>query len=229
MTDFLREPALPAPLDLSMVDPALLAAAPERLLALAADLLLQGDWARGGEFLDLLDRIRPPIPPDSPLGVRLTVMRATRYSLIGDADQALCQALAARRHAAGAKLDDDDEWLAALLAILLRAYTYLENFGAVDREAAAALAIPPSPSRSGWCWSAGRRRSRGSRPAASPTPPMLPEPPGGREAAGFRTAPLGRKLPAGPGRRRARAAGPGRCGVPDRACAVDLRARPGRL
>ena len=43
VTDFLRDPVLPAPLDLSMVDPALLADAPDRLLGLAADLLLWGD------------------------------------------------------------------------------------------------------------------------------------------------------------------------------------------
>ena len=35
MADFLRDPALPAPLDLSTVDPSLLADAPDRLLALA--------------------------------------------------------------------------------------------------------------------------------------------------------------------------------------------------
>jgi hypothetical protein len=39
VTDFLPEPRLPAPLDLSIVDPALLADAPEQLLGLAADLL----------------------------------------------------------------------------------------------------------------------------------------------------------------------------------------------
>ena len=145
MADFLHDPALPAPLDLSMVDPVLLARAPDRLLALAADLLLQGDWARGGQCLDLLDRIQPPIPADSRLGARLAVMRAARYGLIGDADQAVREALAARRSAAGARLDDDDEWIAALLTILLRAYTYLEDFEAVDREAAAALATPSLP------------------------------------------------------------------------------------
>ena len=145
VADFLRNPALPAPLDLSMVKPALLVGAPERLLALAADLLLQGDWTSGGKYLDLLDHTQPPIPPDSPLGVRLMVMRATRHGLIGDADLALRQALTARRHAVGAKLDDDDEWITALLAILLRAHAYLEDFGAVDREAAAALAMPSLP------------------------------------------------------------------------------------
>ena len=33
LTDFLRDPALPPPLDLSMIDPSLLADAPDRLLA----------------------------------------------------------------------------------------------------------------------------------------------------------------------------------------------------
>ena len=145
MTDFLHDPALPAPLDLRMVDPLLLTRAPERLLALAADLLLQGNWARGGEYLDLLDRAQPPIQAVSPLGVRLAVMRATRCGLIGDVDGAVRQVLTARRDAALAGLDDDDEWIAALMAILLRAYTYLEDFDAVDREAAAALAMPSLP------------------------------------------------------------------------------------
>ena len=42
---FLHDPALPAALDLSTVDPSLLADAPDRLLGLAADLLLWGDPA----------------------------------------------------------------------------------------------------------------------------------------------------------------------------------------
>ena len=61
VTDFLRDPALPPPLDLGMIDSALLADAPDRLLAVATDLLLSGDAARGGEYLDLLDRARPSI------------------------------------------------------------------------------------------------------------------------------------------------------------------------
>ena len=55
VTEFLRDPALPPPLDLSMVDPALLAQAPDRLLALATDLLLSGDTTRGGQYVDLLE------------------------------------------------------------------------------------------------------------------------------------------------------------------------------
>ena len=59
-----------------MVDPSLLADAPDRLLALAADLLLSGDVARGGEYLDLLERVRPPIPPESRLAARFAAMRS---------------------------------------------------------------------------------------------------------------------------------------------------------
>ena len=67
VTDFLRDPVLPTPPDLSMVHPSLLADAPDRLLALTIDLLLSGDLARGGQYLDLLERIRPSIPPGSEL------------------------------------------------------------------------------------------------------------------------------------------------------------------
>ena len=62
VADYLHDPALPAPLDLSMVAPSLLADAPDRLLALAADLLVSGDAARGGGYLDLLERAQPSIP-----------------------------------------------------------------------------------------------------------------------------------------------------------------------
>ena len=140
ITDFLHDPAPPAALDLSTVDPAWLARAPERLLALAADLLLSGDWAHGGEYLDLLERAQPPIPPGSRPGARLAVLRSVRHALTGEADEAVRHALTARNNAALAQLDD--EWIASLPIILLRAYTYLEDFEAVEREAAAALATP---------------------------------------------------------------------------------------
>ena len=91
VTDFLHDPALPAALDLSMVDPSVLARAPDRLLALAAELLLWGDWVRGGEYLDLLERAQPAIPPDSRLAARLAVMRCVRHALIGEADEAVRQ------------------------------------------------------------------------------------------------------------------------------------------
>jgi LuxR family maltose regulon positive regulatory protein len=139
ITDFLHDPAVPAALDLSTVDPSLLTGAPDRLLALAADLLLWGDWVRGGEYLDLLERIQPPIPPDSRLAARLAAMRSLRHALTGEVGQALRQALAARDIEERTLVED--EWNAAVPMILLRVYTWLEDFEAVEREAAVACAM----------------------------------------------------------------------------------------
>jgi LuxR family maltose regulon positive regulatory protein len=140
ITDFLRDPAVPATLDLSTVDPSLLTGVPGRLLALAADLLLWGDWVRGGEYLDLLERSQPPIPPDSRLAARFAAMRSFRHALTGEVDEALRHALAARDIEQRTLVAD--EWNAAVPMILLRVYTWLEDFEAVEREAAVACAMP---------------------------------------------------------------------------------------
>jgi LuxR family transcriptional regulator, maltose regulon positive regulatory protein len=140
VTDYLHDPALPAPLDLSRVDPSVLAEAPDRLLALAADLLVSGDAARGGEYLDLLERAGPPIPPESRLAARLAAMQSLRYALTGQADQALAEGLAARAIQERTQLPD--EWVAAVPMILTHVHTWLEDFPAAEREAAAALAMP---------------------------------------------------------------------------------------
>ena len=91
---FLHDPTLPAALDLSMIDPSLLADAPDRLLGLATDLLLSGDAARGGQYLDLLDRARPSIPPHSRLAARCAVMRSFHHALTGQLNEAVRAALA---------------------------------------------------------------------------------------------------------------------------------------
>ena len=140
VTDYLHDPVLPAPLDLSMVAPSLLADAPDRLLALAADLLVSGDAARGGEYLDLLERARPSIPPESRLAARFAAMRSLHYALTGQADEALAEGLAARAIQERTQLTD--EWNAAVPMILMRVQTWLDDFQAVEREAAAALAMP---------------------------------------------------------------------------------------
>ncbi len=140
VTEFLRDPALPTPLDLSAVDPALLAEAPDRLLALAADLVLSGDMSRGGEYLGLLERARPPIEPGSQLAARFAVLKCTYYGQAGQVAEAVDEALAARAMQERARFSD--EWVAALPIILLRAHAWLEDYEAVDREAAAALAAP---------------------------------------------------------------------------------------
>jgi LuxR family maltose regulon positive regulatory protein len=145
--DFLHSPEIPAELDLSTLDIAPLADAPDQLLGLAADLLVCGDTARGGELLDLLDRARPAIPPRSRLAARAAVMRSFRYAQIGQLSEAVGQALAARAIQEQAMLDD--EWNAVVPLVLLRVYPCLDDFQAVEHEAAAALAMPglPEPAR----------------------------------------------------------------------------------
>ena len=140
VTDFLQEPRLPTALDLSIVNPALLADAPEQLLGLAADLLLSGDTARGGEYLDLLKRAQPPIPPESRLAARFAAMQSFRYAVTGQLDRAIAEARTARAIQQQTQLTDG--WNAAIPLILLRVYPCLEDLQAVEREAAAALATP---------------------------------------------------------------------------------------
>ncbi len=140
VSGFLRDPAPPAALDLGMIDPSLLADAPDRLLGLATDLLLSGEAARGGKYLDLLERSRPSIPPDSRLAARFAAMRSFHYALTGQMDEAVRAGLGARAIQERTQLQD--EWNAALPLILLRVYPCLEDYDAVEREAAAALAIP---------------------------------------------------------------------------------------
>ena len=138
--DLLTDPAAPAALDLGRIDPSLLAGVPERLLGLAADLLLWGDRVRGGEYLDLLERSHPAIPPDSRLASRRAVMRSLRCTLSGEATEAVRHALVAR--GIEERTRRGDEWGFGVPLLLLHAYTWLEDFEAVDREAAVAQAMP---------------------------------------------------------------------------------------
>ena len=138
--EFLADPVIPAPLDLGMIDDSLLADAPDRLLTVAADLLLSGDVIRGGYYLDLLERIDPPIPRESRLWARFMAFRAVRHVLTGEAQEAVSAARAAWSIKERLRLNDD--WIAAVPMILPTAYAWLEDFPAVEREAAAALAAP---------------------------------------------------------------------------------------
>jgi LuxR family transcriptional regulator, maltose regulon positive regulatory protein len=140
VTDFLNDPASPEPLDLSMVDSSVLAGAPDRLVAVAVDLLLQGDIARGGEYLDLLERAQPSIVPDSRLAAQVEMARATRFMMAGQADQGIDAIRAARAIQERTQLTD--EWVAAAPMELLRVHTWLEDLPAVERETATALAAP---------------------------------------------------------------------------------------
>ena len=137
---FLHDPALPAALDLSTVDPSLLVDAPDRLLGLAADLLLGGDPDHGGKYLALLERAQPSIPSESRLAARFAAMRSFHYALTGQLNEAVCAGLGARAIQERTQLQD--EWNAVVPLVLLRVYPCLEDYEAVEREAAAALALP---------------------------------------------------------------------------------------
>jgi len=136
-TSFQRDPALPPPPDLSMIDPKVLLDAPDRLLGLATDLLLSGDPVRGGEYLDLLGRAQPPIPPGSALAARLAEGRALCHMMTGQAESAVTEALAARTM--GERTQLQDEWSAAVPLILQTVCTWLEDYESAEREAATAL------------------------------------------------------------------------------------------
>jgi LuxR family transcriptional regulator, maltose regulon positive regulatory protein len=143
VADFLSDPALPPPLDLSTVNPAVLAQAPDRLLALALELLMLGDAARGGEYLDLLERAQPSIPPDSQLAVRFATARSVRHGLVGQAEETVREALAVR--ASQERTGLTDEWTVVVPLHLPRAYEWLDDYQAVEREVTAALAAPELP------------------------------------------------------------------------------------
>jgi DNA-binding CsgD family transcriptional regulator len=147
LAGFLQDPAEPAPLDLSAVSPSLLVDAPDDLLALATDLLLSGDIAHGGQYLDRFERAQPSILFKPRLTSRLAVMQAFRYAVVGQLDWALGAALRARGIQEQHQLSD--EFNAAVSVILLSVYPCLEILGAVEREAASALAMPelPEPAR----------------------------------------------------------------------------------
>ncbi len=137
--DFLHVPAVPAPLALGVADPAMLAQSPEGLLGLAADLLLSGDTARGGDYLDLLERTGK-IPAESRLAARFAAFRAFRYGMAGQLEKAVRTAQDARAIQHRTRLAD--EWDAVVPLILIRVYHCLHDFAAAEREADAALAAP---------------------------------------------------------------------------------------
>ena len=137
--DFLHVPTMPEPLVLNVADPSMLAQTPERLLGLAADLLLSGDTARGGEYLDLLEHAGK-IPPESGLAARFAAFQSFRCGVAGQLETAVQKALAAR--ATQDRTQVTDEWNAVVPLVLVRTYSCLGDFPAAEREAAAALAAP---------------------------------------------------------------------------------------
>jgi LuxR family maltose regulon positive regulatory protein len=139
VSDFLHDPALPPPLVLSGTDPSPLVETPERLLGLAADMLLSGDTAHGGEYLDLLEQAGK-VPPESGLAARLAAFQSFRYGVSGQLEEAVREAQAARAIQEHTQLRD--EWNAVAPLVLIRVYNCLDDFAAAEREAATALADP---------------------------------------------------------------------------------------
>ena len=137
--DFLHAPTVPEPLALGSIDPSPLLETPERLLGLAAELLLSGDTARAGEYLDLLEQAGK-IPADSRLAARFAAFQSSRYAVIGQPEMAVRTALAARAIQEQTQLAD--EWNALVPLVLIRVYNCLDDFPAAEREAATALAAP---------------------------------------------------------------------------------------
>jgi len=139
VSDFLHVPTVAAPLALNVSDPLALVATPERLMGLAADMLLSGDTAHGGEYLDLLEQAGK-IPAESVLAARLAAFQSFRYGVSGQLEAAVRAALAARAIQERTQLPD--EWNVVAPLVLVRVYTCLDDFAAAEREAAAALAAP---------------------------------------------------------------------------------------
>ncbi len=137
--DFLQIPTLPDPLVLSMADSALLVQTPERLMGLAADLLLSGDTARGAEYLDLLGQ-SGQIPAESRLAARFSAFQSFRFGVAGQLERSVQAALDARAIQERTQLTD--EWNSVVALVLVRVYNCLEDRQAAGREAAAALAEP---------------------------------------------------------------------------------------
>ncbi len=138
--DFLADPAMPAPLDPSLIDASVLTDAHDRLLTVAADLLLSGDTDRAIQYLDLLSRVQPPLPRESRLGARFLTLQSVRYALMGQTEQAVSAALAAR--SINERMQLTDGWNVAAPMILPTAYSWLEDYPAMEHEAVAALETP---------------------------------------------------------------------------------------
>ena len=140
VTDFLQNPGHPGALDLTMVTPATLTNHPDQLLAVAADLLLHGETARGGEYLDHLAEAGLPDSPKSRLAARFAALQCFYCTSIGQLNQAVRHADLARAIQQQEQLTD--EWSIVIPLTLLRIYAVLQDTEAVEREAAAVLAMP---------------------------------------------------------------------------------------
>jgi LuxR family maltose regulon positive regulatory protein len=140
ITDFLQNPTPPGTLDLTMVTPTTLTHHPDQLLAVSADLLLRGDIARGGEYLDHLAETGAPGSATPKLAARYATLQSAYCTVIGQFDQATRHALRARAIQQADQLAD--EWDVVISLNLLCVYANSPDTEAVEREAATVLAMP---------------------------------------------------------------------------------------
>jgi len=140
VTDFLQTPSLPPAVDLTMMDTSVLADSPGQLLTVAADLLIRGDTARGGEYLGLLEQAQPPGALEPGLAARFAALQCYYYALTGRVSEAEDKAAAARAIKEQARLTD--EWDIVVPLVLLRLHAALEDVTGVDHDAAVVLAMP---------------------------------------------------------------------------------------
>ena len=140
VTDFLQDPWLPGGLDLSTVDPRALTGSPEQFLAVAAELLIRGDTAPGGEYLDLLEQARPAGSLEPRLAARFAAMQCFYAALTGQVSEAEDKASQAR--AINERTRVTDEWDVVVPLVMLRLHAAATDAAAVDRDVAALHAMP---------------------------------------------------------------------------------------
>src|SRR4029077_9132826 len=91
------------------------------------------------EYLDLLENAGT-IPAESKLAARFAAFQSFRYGVVGQLEKSVRAARAAQAIQERTRLTD--EWNAAVPLILMRVYSCLDDFVAVEREAAPAPAGP---------------------------------------------------------------------------------------
>jgi LuxR family transcriptional regulator, maltose regulon positive regulatory protein len=138
VTDFMQDPTAPGPLDLTMLTPAALAHSPSQLLTVAADLLIHGNTARAGDYLDLLAQTQPSAPLEPQPAFRLAALQCFYYALTGALTEA--EGAASRARAVPERTGRTDDWDAAVPLTMVRLYACLGDVKAVARETDAALA-----------------------------------------------------------------------------------------
>ena len=132
LPDFFAHPVPEEDFGLAGFEAAVAQGSPELIMALAMELLLRGDVARGVEYVDLLEQSGSGIQPDSMLGRAWYALRSLRHALMGETDAAIERAGTAR--ATAARLDPDDSWVNQLAVPAANIHVWRRDYEAVERE-----------------------------------------------------------------------------------------------